>query len=66
MDHADIDPRRAVRSLPPLIRGYLNLGCHIGDGAVIDHDFNSIDVLIVLPVAAINPRYFAHFGAPVN
>jgi L-ornithine Nalpha-acyltransferase len=59
-----IDARSAMRSLPPLIKGYVRLGCHVGEGAVIDHDFNSTDVLILLPVAAINPRYFAHFGAP--
>lgn len=59
-----IDARHAMRSLPPLIKGYVRLGCHVGEGAVIDHDFNSTDVLILLPVAAINPRYFAHFGAP--
>ncbi len=63
MPHAAIDHKRALRALPPLIKGYLRLGCYIGDGAVIDHQFNTIDVLIVLPVAAINPRYFAHFGA---
>jgi putative hemolysin len=61
---ANINARNAVRALPPLIRGYVRLGCYIGDGAVIDHDFNSTDVLIILPVAAINPRYFAHFGQP--
>lgn len=59
-----IDPRQALKQLPPLIKGYLRLGCHIGDGAVIDRQFNTIDVLIILPVSAINPRYFAHFGAP--
>ncbi len=59
-----IDERRALRALPPLIRGYVKLGCHVGEGAVIDRDFNTTDVLIVLPVAAIKPRYFAHFGAP--
>ena len=59
-----IDQRSAMRALPPLIKGYVRLGCHVGDGAVIDHDFNTTDVLIVLPVAAINPRYFAYFGAP--
>lgn len=63
-DLASIDTRRATRALPPLIRGYLNLGCYIGEEAVIDPDFNTIDVLIVLPVAAINPRYIAYFGAP--
>lgn len=59
-----IDPRQALKVLPPLIKGYLRLGCYIGDGAVIDQQFNTIDVLIILPVSAINPRYFAHFGSP--
>jgi putative hemolysin len=61
---AEIDPRRALKDVPPLIKGYLRLGCYIGDGAVIDHQFNTIDVLIILPVSAINARYFAHFGQP--
>ena len=59
-----IDQRRALKDLPPLIKGYLRLGCFIGEGAVIDDQFNTIDVLIILPVSAINPRYFAHFGQP--
>lgn len=59
-----IDPRRALKVLPPLIKGYLRLGCFIGDGAVIDAQFNTIDVLIILPVSVINARYFAHFGSP--
>lgn len=61
---AAIDPKLALRSLPPLIKGYLRLGCYIGEGAVIDHQFNTIDVLIILPVSAIDSRYFAHFGQP--
>jgi putative hemolysin len=59
-----IDRRQALKLLPPLIKGYLRLGCYIGDGAVIDRQFNTIDVLIILPVSAINARYFGHFGAP--
>jgi putative hemolysin len=31
---------------------------------VIDRQFNTTDILIVLPVAAINNRYFARYGAP--
>lgn len=58
------DHRQALRKLPPLIKGYLRLGCFIGDGAVIDRQFNTIDVLIILPVSAIDARYFAYFGAP--
>lgn len=56
-----IDPKAALRALPPLIKGYLRLGAYIGDGAVVDHEFGTTDVLIVLPVAAINPRYIEHF-----
>jgi putative hemolysin len=61
---AKVDARRALRMLPPLIKGYLRIGCYVGDGAVIDHQFNTIDVLIILPVSAINPRYFSYFGQP--
>jgi L-ornithine Nalpha-acyltransferase len=59
-----IDQKRALQSLPPLIKGYLRLGCSIGEGAIIDHQFNTIDVLIILPVSQINPRYFERFGKP--
>ena len=56
-----IDPKEALRALPPLIKGYLRLGAYIGDGAVIDHEFGTTDVLIVLPVSAIKKRYIEHF-----
>ena len=56
-----IDPKSALRVLPPLIKGYLRLGAYIGDGAVIDHEFGTTDVLIVLPVSAISARYLEHF-----
>ena len=61
-----IDPRAALRALPPLIKGYLRLGAYIGDGAVIDHQFGTTDVLIILPVSAINARYIEHFGADAD
>jgi L-ornithine Nalpha-acyltransferase len=56
-----IDPKAALRALPPLIKGYLRLGACIGDGAVVDHEFGTTDVLIVLPVSAISERYIEHF-----
>jgi len=58
-----IDIRKAVRALPPLIKGYLRLGAYIGDGAVIDHQFGTTDVAIILPVANISDRYKARFEA---
>jgi putative hemolysin len=58
------DCRAAARSLPPLIRGYTRLGCFVGEGAVIDHQFNTTDVFVLMPVSNIRSRYFARFGLP--
>jgi putative hemolysin len=60
----DVDAKAALKSIPPLIKGYLRLGAYIGDGAVVDRQFGTTDVLIILPVEAIDPRYFSHYGAP--
>ena len=57
-----IDPKEALRVLPPLVKGYLRLGAYIGDGAVVDHEFGTTDVLIILPVSAIKQRYIEHFA----
>lgn len=61
-----IDPKAALRELPPLIKGYLRIGAFIGDGAVIDHQFGTTDVLIVMPVSAISARYIEHFGGDAS
>ena len=61
-----IDQRAAIRMLPPLIKGYLRLGASFGSGAVIDRQFGTTDVLVILPVADINPRYIEHFGPTAN
>jgi putative hemolysin len=58
-----VNTRKALSSLPPLIKGYMRLGAMIGDGAVVDHAFNTTDVLVVLPIAAISDRYINHYGA---
>ena len=59
-----VNTKAALKEMPPLIKAYLRLGAFVGDGAVIDHQFGTTDVLIVLPVEKIDPRYFEHFGAP--
>jgi putative hemolysin len=64
--HEAINPKAALHELPPLIKGYLRLGATIGDGAVIDHQFGTTDVLIVMPVSAINARYIEHFGVDAS
>lgn len=56
-----IDARAALRALPPLIKGYLRLGAYIGEGAVIDLQFGTTDVFILLPITRIGERYYSHF-----
>ncbi|WP_428699001.1 GNAT family N-acetyltransferase [Stappia sp.] len=63
LPRAEVNERQALRELPPLIKGYLRLGAYIGDGAVVDHQFGTTDVLIVMPVQALNSRYVNHYGA---
>jgi L-ornithine Nalpha-acyltransferase len=62
MPDSKLDPRRALARLPPLVKGYLRLGCRIGDGAVVDPQFGTTDVLIIMPVSAIDRRYIAYYG----
>jgi putative hemolysin len=58
-----IDAKAALRGLPPLIKGYLRLGAYFGDGAVIDHQFGTTDVLVVLPMQNVTARYRDRFAA---
>ncbi len=59
----EINPREAWRTLPPMIKGYLRAGCYIGDGAVVDEQFGTTDVLILFPVTQIAERYLSKFGS---
>lgn len=61
MPRDQIDPKRALTFLPPLIKGYLRLGGFIGDGAVIDHQFNTTDVSIVVKTDLITNKYSKHY-----
>jgi len=56
-----INPRRALASLPPLLKGYLRVGGFVGDGAVIDHQFNTTDVCIIVKTDLIARRYTRHY-----
>ena len=61
-----VTARQAMANLPPLIKGYLRLGAQIASHAVVDEQFGTIDVLVVLKVARINPRYLSHYGADAS
>lgn len=58
----EIDPRTALAGLPPLIKGYLRLGGFVGDGAVIDPQFNTTDVCVVVETERVTAKYYRHYG----
>lgn len=58
----EIEMRKALAELPPLVKGYLRCGATFGDGAVVDRQFGTTDVFVVMPVADIDPRLLGHFG----
>lgn len=51
-----IDRKAAMLSMPALIKGYLRLGGTIGDGAFVDHAFNTTDVMLVMDTARLNEK----------
>jgi len=58
---SEIDPARTLAALPPLIKGYLRLGGFVGDGAVIDEQFNTTDVCIVVKTDLVTEKYSRHY-----
>lgn len=59
---SEINPRRALSKLPPLIKGYLRIGGFIGDGAFIDRQWGSIDVCIIVKTDLITNKHAKHYG----
>jgi putative hemolysin len=57
----EIDPRKALAALPPLLKGYLWAGGFVGDGAVIDEQFNTTDVCVIVKTDLVTDRYLKRF-----
>ncbi len=55
------DARRALSRVPPLIKGYLRLGGFVGEGAVIDEQFNTVDVFIIVKTELVTEKYIRHY-----
>ena len=60
------DPRKAMARVPPLIKGYLRLGGFVGDGAVIDREFHSTDVFIIVKTELVTEKYIRHYERGVR
>lgn len=57
----DLDRKAAMLAIPPLIKSYLRLGGFVGDGAYVDHAFNTVDVCLVLDTAQMNAAQTGHY-----
>ncbi len=52
-----IDRKAAMLNTPALIKAYLRLGGFVGDGAYVDHAFNTTDVCLVMDTAQMNAKH---------
>jgi putative hemolysin len=58
----DLDRHRALVQVPSLIKAYLRLGGRVGEGAFIDHDFNTTDVFLMMDTAQLSQRKAQIYG----
>lgn len=57
-----LDRRSAMLQVPALIKAYLRLGGFVGEGAFIDHAFNTTDVCLILDTTRMNERQRRIYG----
>ena len=58
---SDIDRKQALVGMPALIKAYLRLGGFVGDGAFVDHEFNTVDVSLVMDTVRMNQKYRRYY-----
>ncbi|ARE39149.1 hypothetical protein RGUI_1008 [Rhodovulum sp. P5] len=51
-----IDRKRAMLAMPALIKAYLRLGGFVGEGAFVDHAFNTTDVCLLMDTGRMNAK----------
>lgn len=62
IDAQDLDRRGAMVQMPSLIKAYLRLGGCVGEGAFIDHVFNTTDVCLIMDTAQMNAQKLRRYG----
>lgn len=66
MSEDQIDRVSALRATPALIKAYLRLGGYVGDGAYVDHDFNTTDVCLVMDTVRMSASHRAIYTKAVG
>lgn len=62
----ELDRRKVFAELPPLVKGYIRLGAVIGDGAVVDEQFNTTDIFIIVQTHLVTNKYRKHYERKLN
>lgn len=62
MSKEAVDKKEGFNALPALIKGYLRLSGYIGAGAVIDREYNTTDVSIVVKSDRVTEKYAQRYG----
>jgi putative hemolysin len=57
----DVPECAPAAPLPPLIKGYVRVGAYVCGAPAWDPDFNSADLLMLLPLSRTDARYARHF-----
>lgn len=57
----EFEMKKGLMAVPSLVKGYLRLGGFVGDGAVIDPQFNTTDVCVIVQTEKVTGRYFEHY-----
>lgn len=66
MPRDEVNVKAAFASLPALIKGYLRLSGYIGKGAVIDEEYNTVDVGIVVKTDLVTEKYAQRYSANIG
>lgn len=59
---AEVDRVEALRQTPALIKAYIRLGGFVGEGAYVDHEFNTVDVCVLMDTSRMVERYRAFYS----
>ncbi len=66
LPQSEVEVQAVLADLPPLIKGYMRLGGFVGDGAVVDRQFNTTDVCVIVQTDQLAHKYDRHYKRPVS
>lgn len=62
VEQKQLNRKAAMLQIPSLIKAYLRLGGYVGEGAYVDHAFNTVDVCLIMDTAKLSQRQARIYG----